>query len=92
MHGDQSKLTVCKLKEVNRGNWELYWAEWIKQRKSESYWASLDSQGFMKSILEQNESIFLTRLPEETIRGIMNFEKAAIPGTPDDQIVKALVS
>lgn len=41
---------------------------------------------------EQLESILLTRLSDETFRGLMNFEKATIPGTPINEIEKALVS
>lgn len=41
--------------------------------------------------LQVLETIMPTRLTEEVFRGILNFEKATIPGTPTNEIEKALV-
>ena len=51
-----------------------------------------NSKEYMESELEASKSILSTRLPDETIRGIINFTRATIPDTPIDEIEKALVS
>lgn len=45
-----------------------------------------------EELIETSESIFSIRLPDETFRGVINFLRAIIPGTPTDEIEQALVS
>lgn len=45
----------------------------------------------MQSLLHQLESIFPTRLPDETFRGIINFMEVIILKPSIDEIEKALV-
>ena len=50
------------------------------------------TQDRMERKIGASDSVLSTRLPDETIRGIMNFHQATLPGTPIDEIEKALVS
>lgn len=79
LHGDRSKINACQIKE-HPGKWTDYW---------ESY---RNTRDYMEIELQQMESVLLTRLPDETFRGVYNFLKATIPDTPIDEIEKALVS
>lgn len=42
--------------------------------------------------IKKLESSLSAKLPGETIRGIINFKKVTIPGTPTEEIEKALVN
>lgn len=77
LHGDKSKINACMMKE-NPGHWN--WPSYLNTRRE------------MESTLQKIESIFSTRLPDESFRGLINFLKATIPDTPIDEIERALVS
>lgn len=60
-------------------NWNDHWQpEW-------------SSREYMETQLKAFELVLSTRLTNETIRGIINFMKATIPGTPIKEIERALV-
>lgn len=82
-HGDKSKINACTIKE-NPGNW-------IKGGTTFNG-IDMDSNDFMEYQLDGYEAALSTRLSDETFRGIINFQRATIPGTPIDEIEKALVS
>lgn len=75
-HGNESKIDACAIKE-NAINWH-------------------DGMRYTKEFLEYQlqglESMLSTRLTDETFSGVTNFLRATIPGTPIDEIEKALVS
>lgn len=77
LHGDKSKIDACMIKE-NPGDWQGLPAN--------------SRMEYMESILQQLEYYLSTRVPDDTFRGIINFEKATVPDTPIDDIEKALVS
>lgn len=79
LHGDQSKINACQIKE-KPGMWDDYWSAWH------------NTEDFMEHKLQKVESILLTRLADENLRGLFNFMKATIPDTPIGEIEKALVS
>lgn len=76
MHGNESKIDACMVKE-NPVVWEI---------------GMRFTTEFMEYQLQGLESMLSTRLSNETIRGIISFKRATIPGTPTDEIEKALVS
>lgn len=63
-----------------------------KQEKTKMNWERFDGRKGMERKLQQLESDFTKRFPNETVRGIMNFERAMVPDTPIDEIENALVS
>lgn len=79
LHGDQSKINACLIKE-NPGHW------------ADGLGSYHNSREYLESTIQDAENILLTRLPDGTVRGMINFMNATIPDTPVDQIKKALVS
>lgn len=47
---------------------------------------------FANLFVESLEPILSKQLPDESFRGLVNFAKATVPGTPIEEIRKALVS
>ena len=45
-----------------------------------------------EQFVKTTEALLSTRLPDETVRGIINFQRITIADTPIDEIEKALVS
>lgn len=80
MHGDESKINACMLKE-NQGLW-------IDEMRA----PKIDRRWYMEYIVKGFEDMVATRVPEETLRGIINIKRAIIPGTSIDNIEKSLVS
>ncbi|XP_037025178.1 uncharacterized protein LOC119066690 [Bradysia coprophila] len=79
LNGDSLKIGACLLKE-NPGNWAGKW-----NRSN-----TMPSKDYMEYLIEGFETVLFTRLSDETTHGIINLLKANIPGTPIDEIEKAL--
>lgn len=65
----------------------------IKENPGNWNWDSyFNTRSHMENTLQRIESIFSTRLPDESFQGLTNFLRATIPDTPIDEIRSALVS
>lgn len=76
LHGNETKINACMIREN-----PVLWEKEIHYTKE-----------FTENLLAGLESMLSTRLSDETFRGIINFERATITGTPISAVEKALVS
>lgn len=80
LHGNERKINACQMNNFS--------ADW-----DDNYFESLIiERNYIAHELQVVETDLLTRLSDETIRGIINFMKATTSGTPIYRVEKALVS
>lgn len=80
LRANMMKIDACMIR-ANPGNWEH-----LKHKNP-----LRNTKEFMEYLLQGLEAVLSIRLPDDTFRGIISFLRATIPGTPIDDIEKALV-